>query len=105
VLVDCLSLWLTGVIDAACPQWDDREALTTAAEAAIKDLHAAIESCPATVLLVSNEIGMGVVPATPSGRIFVDLLGRAHQEIAASCDSVTLMVAGRALETDGRHGR
>lgn len=105
VLVDCLTLWLTGVIDATCPDWDDREALTAAAEAATKDLRAAIDSCPATVLLVSNEVGMGIVPATPSGRIFVDLLGRAHQDIATSCDSVTLMVAGRALEMDGRHGR
>jgi adenosylcobinamide kinase/adenosylcobinamide-phosphate guanylyltransferase len=104
VLVDCLTLWLTGVLDAACSAWDDRGTLTAAADAAAKDLRAAIEACPATVLLVSNEVGMGVVPATASGRIFVDLLGRAHQVIAEGCDSVTLMVAGRGLQIGGRHG-
>ena len=105
VLVDCLTLWLTGVLDAACPEWDDRRVLAAAAEAATKDLRAAIESSPATVLLVSNEIGMGVVPATPSGRIFVDLLGRVHQELATACDDVTLMVAGRAMDVGGPHDR
>jgi adenosylcobinamide kinase/adenosylcobinamide-phosphate guanylyltransferase len=105
VLVDCLTLWLTGVLDNASPEWDDRQVLTAAAEAATKDLRAAIESCPATVILVSNEIGMSVVPATPSGRLFVDLLGRTHQVIAEACDRVTLMVAGRALELGMPHER
>lgn len=104
VLVDCLTLWLTGVLDSACPQWDDPDTLAAAAEAASKDLRAAIEACPATVILVSNEVGMGVVPATPAGRIFVDLLGRSHQVIAEACDDVTLMVAGRGLEIGGRRG-
>jgi adenosylcobinamide kinase/adenosylcobinamide-phosphate guanylyltransferase len=103
VLVDCLTLWLTGVLDSACPQWDDRAVLTSAAESATKDLRAAVEACPATVILVSNEVGMGVVPATASGRAFVDLLGRAHQVIAEVCDSVTLMVAGRGIEIGERH--
>ena len=55
-------------------------------------------ACAASVILVSNEVGMGVVPATRAGRLFADLLGRAHQEIATACDTVTLMVAGRAVE-------
>ena len=105
VLVDCLTLWLTGVLDKASPEWADRRVLTAAAEAATKDLRAAIESCPATVILVSNEIGMSVVPATPSGRLFVDLLGRTHQVIAEVVDRVTLMVAGRALELGMPHER
>jgi adenosylcobinamide kinase/adenosylcobinamide-phosphate guanylyltransferase len=105
VLVDCLTLWLTGVLDAACPEWDDRAALTSAAEAATKDLRAAVDACPATVLLVSNEVGMGVVPESAAGRIFADLLGRAHQQIGAGCDRVTLMVAGRGLDIGGRHVR
>lgn len=105
VIVDCLTLWLTGVLDAACPDWDDSDALASAAEAATKDLRAALEACPATVLLVSNEVGMGIVPTTRSGRLFVDLLGRAHQEIGAACDAVTLMVAGRALQAGGPHAR
>jgi len=104
VLVDCLTLWLTGVLDAACPTWDDHDTLAAAADAAAKDLRAAIEACPATVLLVSNEVGMGVVPPTSSGRLFVDLLGRVHQVIGEACDSLTLMVAGRALDIGGRRG-
>lgn len=105
VLIDCLTLWLTGILDSACPTWDDPQALTAAADAAAKDLRAAVEASPATVLLVSNEVGMGVVPATASGRIFVDLLGRVHQVIAEACHTVTLMVAGRAVELGGAHVR
>ena len=104
VLVDCLTLWLTGVLDAACPQWDDDAALAAASESATKDLLDAVAGCPATVLLVSNEVGMGIVPATRAGRIFVDLSGRAHQEIAAACDRVTLMVAGRGMDLGGARG-
>ena len=103
VLVDCLTLWLTGVLDAASPDWEDAAALAVAAQDATKELIDALSACAATVILVSNEVGMGVVPATRAGRLFADLLGRAHQEIATACDTVTLMVAGRAVEIgDGR---
>jgi adenosyl cobinamide kinase/adenosyl cobinamide phosphate guanylyltransferase len=44
------------------------------------------------------------VPATRAGRLFADLLGRVHQEVAGACDSVTLMVAGRGLEIGERRG-
>lgn len=105
VLIDCLTLWLTGVLDAAQPDWDDDDGLASAADEAVKDLLAALESCAGTVLLVSNEVGMGVVPATRSGRIFADLLGRVHQQVGAACDRVTLMVAGRGLDMGGDRGR
>ena len=98
VLVDCLTLWLTGVLDSACPAWDDEPVMSSAAQGATKELVDALTTCPATVILVSNEVGMGVVPATRAGRLFADLLGRAHQDIAVACDTVTLMVAGRGLE-------
>lgn len=104
VLVDCLTLWLTGVLDAACPAWDDDSALAVGAQEATKDLIDAITACPATVILVSNEVGMGIVPATRAGRLFGDLLGRAHQEIATACDTVTLMVAGRGIDIGGSRG-
>lgn len=104
VLVDCLTLWLTGVLDAACPAWDDEPVLSGAAQAATKELVDALATCPATVILVSNEVGMGVVPATRAGRLFADLLGRAHQDIATACDTVTLMVAGRGMDIGARRG-
>jgi adenosylcobinamide kinase/adenosylcobinamide-phosphate guanylyltransferase len=102
VLVDCLTLWLTGVLDAASPAWDDDVALDVGAQTATKDLIDAISASRASVILVSNEVGMGVVPATRAGRLFADLLGRVHQEVARACDSVTLMVAGRGLEIGER---
>ena len=105
VLVDCLTLWLTAILDAASPDWSDTTALAHAADEAGKALRDAIDASPGTVLLVSNEVGMGVVPATRSGRIFVDLLGRLHQEISSACDRVTLMVAGQALDIGGHRVR
>ena len=104
VLVDCLTLWLTGVLDAASPDWEDASALAGGAQAATKELVDALTACRADVILVSNEVGMGVVPATRAGRIFADLLGRAHQDIAAACDRVTLMVAGRGMEMGDHRG-
>jgi len=104
VLVDCLTLWLTGVLDAASPDWQDAAALAVGAQEATKELIDALATCPATVILVSNEVGMGVVPATRAGRLFADLLGRAHQEIATVCDTVTLMVAGRGLDIGAGRG-
>lgn len=97
VLVDCLTLWLTGVLDNASPDWSDDDALSAAAHAATADLLDALAQCPATVILVSNEVGMGLVPVSRAGRIFVDLLGRVHQEVRGACDSITLMVAGQPL--------
>jgi len=105
VLVDCLTLWLTGILDAASPDWSDLEALSSATDEAAKDLVAAVKASPGTVLLVSNEIGMGVVPASRSGRMFIDLLGRLHQQVGSACDRVTLMVAGRGLDLGAQHGR
>ena len=104
VLVDCLTLWLTGVLDAASPDWEDASALAGGAQAATKELVDALTACRADVILVSNEVGMGVVPATRAGRLFADLLGRAHQDIAAACDRVTLMVAGRGMEMGDHRG-
>ncbi|MFM1965099.1 MAG: bifunctional adenosylcobinamide kinase/adenosylcobinamide-phosphate guanylyltransferase [Actinomycetota bacterium] len=104
VLVDCLTLWLTGVLDAASPDWEDTAALAGGAQAATKELIDALTACRADVILVSNEVGMGVVPATRAGRLFADLLGRAHQDIAGACDRVTLMVAGRGMEIGDRRG-
>jgi adenosylcobinamide kinase/adenosylcobinamide-phosphate guanylyltransferase len=100
VLVDCLTLWLTGVMDR-CAAWDDdrwragpaRRELTTE----IDRLAAAWEGTTADVVAVTNEVGWGVVPATVSGRRFQDELGRLNQRIAALADEVVLVVAGRVL--------
>ncbi|MBM3689070.1 MAG: bifunctional adenosylcobinamide kinase/adenosylcobinamide-phosphate guanylyltransferase [Actinobacteria bacterium] len=105
VLVDCLTLWLTGVLDDAADgaDWDlvDRGHLMASADDAAKDLVDALTACHATVLLVSNELGMGVVPMSASTRLFVDLLGRLHQQVGAVCDETVLMVGGRPLAIAG----
>ena len=90
VLVDCLTLWLTNLSMPLSGQ-----ALDDATRAAMRDaLGEAVARAPGPVLLVSNEIGLGVTPMSPEARRFVDELGHLHQALAARCDRVTLMVAG-----------
>lgn len=88
VLVDCLTLWvanrlLAGHTDAALLD-------------GTRDLTDWLSEGPAAVLLVSNEVGAGVVPPTVEGGRFRDLLGQVNQLVAARADRVTFMVAGIA---------
>lgn len=99
VLVDCMALWLTRAMDTA-NAWDsDAWATTAPAELAgrVNALVAAWAASPGTVIAVTNEVGMGVVPATPAGRRFRDELGRLNVRLAAAADEVYLVVAGRLL--------
>ena len=57
----------------------------------------ALAATPADVVLVTNEVGLGVVPAYRSGRLFRDLLGTVNQRVAEACDEVHLVIAGRVL--------
>lgn len=99
ILVDCFALWLTRAMDAV-HAWDD-DAWAADAAAQLTDradaLVAAWRAASATVIGVSNEVGMGVVPATTSGRRFRDELGRLNVALAAAADEVYLVVAGRLL--------
>ena len=63
----------------------------------VDDLAAALADCRADAVLVSPEVGWTVVPATRSGRVFVDAQGTLNQRLAAICDDAVLVVAGRAL--------
>jgi adenosylcobinamide kinase/adenosylcobinamide-phosphate guanylyltransferase len=83
ILVDCLTLWLTNLILA--------ERDTVAAAAA---LLAACERVSAPLILVSNEVGLGIVPDNALARRFRDEAGRLHQALAARAASVVFMVAG-----------
>ena len=67
----------------------DTEAKALLADARDRDL---------TLILVSNEVGMGVVPATPIGRHYRDILGRVNQAVGSTADSLILMVAGLAVD-------
>jgi adenosylcobinamide kinase / adenosylcobinamide-phosphate guanylyltransferase len=87
VLVDCLTLWLTNVMVAGHD-----------AEHASDRLLAALVALPGPVVLVSNEVGLGVVPLDPMSRAFVDHAGRLHQRIAAVADWVRFVAAGLPLD-------
>ena len=101
LLVDCLTLWLTGVVDAA-DAWEDPAAAELVASEGADDLCAALATTRADVVLVSNEVGSGLVPTTASGRLFRDLLGRLNAQVAAVCDDVELVTSGLPLLLKGR---
>lgn len=95
VLVDCLGTWLTRLIDDA-GMW---EATMPDLAAYVDDqVDLALAEFASTVVLVTNEVGFGVVPEHRSGRVFRDLLGTVNQRFAGACDEVHLVVAGRVLK-------
>lgn len=97
VLIDCLGTWLTAVIDAAGAWDDDSDRVHDLVLARAEELTDALHGCDQDVVLVTNEVGLGVVPEHRSGRLFRDLLGTVNQRVAAACDEVHLVVAGRVL--------
>jgi adenosylcobinamide kinase/adenosylcobinamide-phosphate guanylyltransferase len=103
LLVDCLGLWLTHVMDTV-GAWDDEAWRGGAAEevrARVDALAAAWRGTRRTVVAVSNEVGSGVVPATAAGRRFRDELGRLNTALAARSEHVLLVVAGQPLRLRG----
>jgi adenosylcobinamide kinase/adenosylcobinamide-phosphate guanylyltransferase len=100
VLVDCLATWLTSVVDAA-GAWDDHERASACVGARTRELLDAWSGATVDVVAVTNEVGMAVVPATASGRLFRDELGRLNAAVSAASDRVVLVVAGRVLDLSG----
>ncbi|GAB2911126.1 bifunctional adenosylcobinamide kinase/adenosylcobinamide-phosphate guanylyltransferase [Streptomyces mayteni] len=98
LLIDCLALWLTDALDSV-GAWEGRGATELAARTAA--LVAAVRATRRQVVLVSNEVGSGVVPATSSGRRFRDELGRLNAAVAAECEQVLLLTAGCATTLRG----
>jgi adenosylcobinamide kinase/adenosylcobinamide-phosphate guanylyltransferase len=108
VVVDCLTLWLTNLLMPA-PSDDGQNAfaidtgldLADRATAPIEALLVSIQQASGPVILVGNEIGMGVIPMGAQVRAFVDTLGRLNQDVARVCARVTLMAAGLPLTLKG----
>jgi adenosylcobinamide kinase/adenosylcobinamide-phosphate guanylyltransferase len=97
VLVDCLGTWLTAVLDEE-RAWDrTADQLEELVARRTDDVVAALAATDRDVVLVTNEVGLGVVPAHRSGRVFRDLLGAVNQQLGAACDEVHLVIAGRVL--------
>ncbi|QNG21478.1 bifunctional adenosylcobinamide kinase/adenosylcobinamide-phosphate guanylyltransferase [Rhodococcus triatomae] len=91
LLIDCLGTWLTAMLDRH-GVWDGGDVTATSRD--VDDLLDAWTACRVPVVAVSNEVGSGVVPASASGRLFRDLLGRVNAAVAERSDTVTLLVAG-----------
>ncbi|MEU9885423.1 bifunctional adenosylcobinamide kinase/adenosylcobinamide-phosphate guanylyltransferase [Sphaerisporangium sp. NPDC051011] len=109
LLIDGIGTWLASVFDA-CGAWDDPAhdrprgrnpgrfgTALDAVAARCDDLVAAWRQTRAQVVAVSDEVGLSVVPATASGRVFRDALGRLNQNLAAESEEATLVVAGRVV--------
>jgi len=92
VLIDCLTLWLTRVFDAA-DAWETGASI----QAEVDALVTAVGQTTRDVVIVTNEVGQGVVPATASGRRFRDEMGQLNMAVAAECEDVLWCVAGRVM--------
>ena len=88
-MIDCLTLWLSNLHGCRL----DGLAVSKATE----DLLHAIRETTARVVIVSNELGLGLVPATKPVRAFRDLAGRVNQQVAAEADEVYLTISGIPL--------
>ena len=93
LLVDCLTVWLTRQMDLA-GSWDESPGADEALRAATCALVSALGTCLRPVVLVSNEVGQGVVPASASGRRFRDEMGILNAQVAGVCDQVFFCTAG-----------
>jgi adenosylcobinamide kinase/adenosylcobinamide-phosphate guanylyltransferase len=94
IVVDCLTLFAGKLLEI-------HEGSTAGMSLIIDALCGAIKSCSLSVVIVSNEVGSGIVPAFETGRRYRDLLGEINQRIAALADRVILMVAGLPLVLKG----
>ncbi len=89
ILLDCLTLWLTNVL---LKEGEDRYMRRK------DEFFEAISSSKCSLIVVSNEVGMGIVPDTELGRKFRDLAGRLNQELAKKADKVVFVAAGLPME-------
>jgi adenosylcobinamide kinase/adenosylcobinamide-phosphate guanylyltransferase len=90
VLIDCLTLWVSNLL-LALPEDADAEGIIAARA---RDLIDVLRRADLPAIVVTNEVGLGVVPSTPLGRRYRDALGRVNQLFAAAADEVILLVSG-----------
>jgi adenosylcobinamide kinase/adenosylcobinamide-phosphate guanylyltransferase len=89
LVVDCLTLWLSNALE--------RTTDSTEIASMTEGWLGAAKSRKSTTILVTNEVGMGIVPSTPLGRSFRDLCGELNQQVAAAADRVIFMISGLPL--------
>ncbi len=101
VLVDCLSLWVTNrllALGSEEPGPEEAAALEGILDLELEALLEAVRERTGPVITVTNEVGSGVVPPYPLGRVYRDVLGRVNQRVSSAADRAWLLVSGRALE-------
>ena len=91
ILIDCLTLWMSNLMSHK----------PDSVEHSAQDLFDALSETTGPTIIVSNEIGLGLVPGEAVGRRYRDLSGRLHQKLAEICNRVILVVAGLPLELKG----
>lgn len=103
VVIDCITLWVSNLMlaNSDCDNIEQLVGEETRRLLQTMRLHASLDTPSGIVarqwIVVSNEVGLGVVPPSPLGRLYRDALGRANQLLAAAADEVTLLVAGLPL--------
>ena len=86
VIVDCLTLWMSNILDLAQQEYQNQ----------LEQFYAALNKIQYDLIFVSNEVGMGIVPLGEQTRRFVDETGRMHQRLAGMCQRVTQVSVGIA---------
>src|SRR4029079_12430192 len=89
IMFDCLTVWISNLLVGGAP--------AEVVQDRVAALQAALARRRSHVVIVSNEVGMGLVPETPLGRLFRDLTGQAHQRLAAAADELYLAAMGVVL--------
>ncbi len=100
VIIDCLTLLVSNLMGT---EDIDAETLEKKVAAELEELVAFMRTSNAHFIIVSNEVGLGVVPAYPAGRVYRDVLGMANQMLAKHADEIYFMVAGIPIPLKGVH--
>ena len=99
ILLDCLTLLVSNILTTAGDGgWEEAEMQV---QAEVEELIACLQQLNIHLIIVSNEVGLGLVPPTALGRVYRDVLGRANQRLAAAADEVFFLVAGVAMTIKG----
>jgi adenosylcobinamide kinase/adenosylcobinamide-phosphate guanylyltransferase len=96
VIIDCITLLVNNIFEPYDENTDASQ-IEKAVEGEIKELLDSIDRSEALFIIVSNELGLGIIPADRISRLYRDILGRANQMLAANADEVYLLVAGIPL--------
>ncbi len=105
IIIDCLSIWVSNrMLEGGAGEGNVDAARAGEITAAAQELVACLHAREGVSIVVTNEVGSGVVPATPLGRAYRDVLGSVNQIVVGAADRAYLVVAGKLLELSGPDG-